>query len=456
MVTREPIASLPIRRRWLRFSLRTLLVLVTVCGVWLGIKVDQARRQKEAVEALRALGAEIWYEHQRKDNGGYDVTIELEVPGWARELCGDDFFQTVTGVSFLPRTGKDGWPLTRRTVTDEDLKCLSDLPHLEQLLVFSAPITDAGLAHLRYPERLRVVMLDYTEIGDGFVRRLKGADRLESLCLDHTKVTDDALAQLTNLTKLQVLRLRGTDTGDRALAPFAERELFALGPGRKTTSAGLQQFRTLAKIIDLQASNCQFTGEAFRGFKLPSAMDVSLSKCDIGDNDLAPLVEAVRDVPNLSLAGCPITDQGLRHLKELGKTRSVDLANTKIQGRELGQLSSLAGLLRLDLSGCPLDEPDFKGLEPLYSGGPGGELKLAGTSIADDALASISGFTNLTFLDLSRTIVTDQGLPHLYSLKLLRRIDLTGTRVTAEGVRQFKQAIPGLEVAWDEDVSWRK
>jgi hypothetical protein len=32
-------------------------VLVTVFGVWLGIKVDQARRQKRAVEALQALGA---------------------------------------------------------------------------------------------------------------------------------------------------------------------------------------------------------------------------------------------------------------------------------------------------------------------------------------------------------------------------------------------------------------
>jgi hypothetical protein len=72
------------RLRWTRYSLRALLVVITVFGVWLGIKVDQARRQKRAVETLRALGAEVAYEHQRVKNG-FDMKIELGVPMWARE-----------------------------------------------------------------------------------------------------------------------------------------------------------------------------------------------------------------------------------------------------------------------------------------------------------------------------------------------------------------------------------
>ena len=39
------------RRRWLRFSLRSLLILITILCVWLGVKVNQARRQKEAFTA---------------------------------------------------------------------------------------------------------------------------------------------------------------------------------------------------------------------------------------------------------------------------------------------------------------------------------------------------------------------------------------------------------------------
>ena len=45
----EPIKRRP---RWLRFSLRTLLVVMTVLCVWLGIKVNAARRQKEALTAV--------------------------------------------------------------------------------------------------------------------------------------------------------------------------------------------------------------------------------------------------------------------------------------------------------------------------------------------------------------------------------------------------------------------
>jgi hypothetical protein len=213
----------------------------------------------------------------------------------------------------------------------------------------------------------------------------------------------------------------------------------------------------LARIIDLQASNCPFTGEAFRGFSLPSAMNVRLGKCAIGDKDLAPLVEAVRGVRNVSLAGCAITDLGLQHLKELGGTSSLDLSNTKIEGRELRRLSSLAWLTTLNLSGCPFDDADLLGLQPLFSGtARGTDLRLAGTPLSDDDLAQFGGFTILQHLDISRTKVTDRGLPHLYTLKRLLRIDLRGTEVTAEGVRQLKQAVPGREVAWDEDAGWRK
>lgn len=47
------------RRRWLSYSLRTFLVLITLFGIWLGIKVEQARRQKRAVETLRTLGRRL-------------------------------------------------------------------------------------------------------------------------------------------------------------------------------------------------------------------------------------------------------------------------------------------------------------------------------------------------------------------------------------------------------------
>ena len=44
------------KRRWLRFSLRTMLVVVLVSSVWLGYQANRAARQREAVKALRVRG----------------------------------------------------------------------------------------------------------------------------------------------------------------------------------------------------------------------------------------------------------------------------------------------------------------------------------------------------------------------------------------------------------------
>jgi internalin A len=458
MFRREPSNSVPLHHRWLRFSLRTILVVVTVFGVWLGVKVDQARRQKRAIESLSALGAQFWFEHQRTSNGGFDGRIELHVPAWARELCGDDFFQTVRGVYVRRRPGeKVDQP---RQITDEDLKYLADLPHLEVLQIVSAPISDVGLAHVVYPERLREVTLSNTNIANAFLRRLRAAKRLESLWLDNTRVTDDGLTELYGITSLRRLSLSGTQSGDRGLAVFSKcRRLESLKLGTKVTNDGFQCFETLERIKGL-SGNAHISGEAFRGFRMPKVDEVYLSNSAVSDDNLPPLVQSLRGVRVLNLGECAITDRGLQHLKELGKTQILLLSNTRIQGRELQQLSSLSGLAMLVLSGCPLDDADLKGLEPLYTGAaPGGNLTLNNTPVSDDDLAKLSGFANLLYLGLAQTKVTDRGLPHVYSLKKLLRIDLRSTRVTTEGVRKLQQANPGLKVAWNADPQppgWRR
>jgi hypothetical protein len=56
--TTSPTTPKP-RRRWLQFSLRTLMVLVMVASVrlmWLGMKVREARKEREAAKAIEQLG----------------------------------------------------------------------------------------------------------------------------------------------------------------------------------------------------------------------------------------------------------------------------------------------------------------------------------------------------------------------------------------------------------------
>ena len=55
------------RRRWFQFRLRTLLTAVLVLSLPLScfaVRMDRARRQREAVEAIKHIGGEVWYDYQ--------------------------------------------------------------------------------------------------------------------------------------------------------------------------------------------------------------------------------------------------------------------------------------------------------------------------------------------------------------------------------------------------------
>ena len=53
------------RRRWLQFSLRSILALTAVVAIWLGIKVTAAHNQRNAVKAILASGGQVYYDFQK-------------------------------------------------------------------------------------------------------------------------------------------------------------------------------------------------------------------------------------------------------------------------------------------------------------------------------------------------------------------------------------------------------
>ena len=61
-MTTEPTTTPKPRRRWLQFSLRTMLVLVLIFGAglgWFAREVQKARAQREAAKAIEKLGGGV-------------------------------------------------------------------------------------------------------------------------------------------------------------------------------------------------------------------------------------------------------------------------------------------------------------------------------------------------------------------------------------------------------------
>ena len=69
------------KRRWIRFSLRGLLVLVTIVGVWLGLQAQQVAHRAQIRQLIESRGGTL-------SELSYTAGQGLEPP-WVWRLMGD-------------------------------------------------------------------------------------------------------------------------------------------------------------------------------------------------------------------------------------------------------------------------------------------------------------------------------------------------------------------------------
>jgi hypothetical protein len=199
----------PLSRRWyryLRFSMRGLIVVVLLFGGWLGWVVRGERIQREAVRAITIAGGTVQYEWEWK-NGNLIPGGKSWVPEPLVDLIGVDYFGHVTSV----------W-LSGSPEVDTALGSIVRLPRLERLVLTGSSVSDAGVAHLKGLTNLVVLDLNYTRITDAGMAHLEGLDGLSVLCLNGTKITDAGLAHLEGLRSLTELSVASTRVSNAGLA----------------------------------------------------------------------------------------------------------------------------------------------------------------------------------------------------------------------------------------------
>jgi len=74
------------------------------------------------------------------------------------------------------------------------------------------------------------------------------------------------------------------------------------------------------------------------------------------------------------------------------------------------------------------------------------ELHLEGTQVTDKGLRQLSGLTALRELYLAGTHITDAGLKHLENFTQLEILDLNGTNVSDAGVEELQKALPKCNI----------
>jgi Leucine-rich repeat (LRR) protein len=242
-------------RRYLRFSMRTFIVVVLLVGGWLGWIVRTARIQRDEVAAITRAGGIVEYDSgwtdnqtlQPQESGALDRLVNAigvdyfsnATVVYVGMLCTEEKMSHVTKLTALrslslrttrPANGAlahlngltklSELDLGFATICDADLAHLEGLGNLSKLDLGVTDVTDAGLIHLKGLTNLSYLNLTSTHITDKGLIHLRGLKNLSTLDLGGTLVTDAGLIHLKGLTNLTALDLIGnavTDSGIKEL-----------------------------------------------------------------------------------------------------------------------------------------------------------------------------------------------------------------------------------------------
>ncbi|MEZ6072837.1 MAG: hypothetical protein R3C10_21880 [Pirellulales bacterium] len=274
------------RRRWFRFSLRTLLIVMILFAVWCGNASYKAQRQKRALEALGKLDLRIHFDYQKRGSGGYSTKSQLPGPEWLSRLIGEDYFRDVVEVSTA-----FGGPMS-----SEGMVHLAALPNIESLYLNESNISDSSLQYVQGLSGITMLTLRDNEISDAGLSHLTGLNRLETLGLSKNRIEGDGLQFLGGKTKLRSLFLYDNPINDVGLSHIANiPNLEMLGLSRTLiTDNGTKHLVHLSKLKYLSL-NCEAISDASIEclIKMPSLQELELSNTKITPDGFERLRKAI-------------------------------------------------------------------------------------------------------------------------------------------------------------------
>ena len=267
METADQPAKPKPKRRWHQYSLRTLMICVTLFAIacsWFAVKMQQAKRQREAVEAIRKTkNGYVVY-----DDPSRQTLFQNQQPssqGWLSNLLGEDFLYNVIRANCedvdLGTLHLEYLPNLQRLVIDNSqgqdggLEILEKLPQLQSLHISGGKnITDASLVYFKGLTQLKELDLLDTKITDAGLERLKPLPQLEALNIGNAKITDAGLIQIRGMKHLKRLDLFGTKISDAGLAHLKDLNhlQFLNLLNTKITGEGLYYLKGLTNLRDLK------------------------------------------------------------------------------------------------------------------------------------------------------------------------------------------------------------
>ncbi len=274
-----------------RFSLRSLLLFVGLCGITCALFVQSILRQERAIDIIKSAGGDVYY-GASNDLVSPMITLDASdgfpekppslfmssAPQWLDSVVAVDLSgcnvscDTLESLQAFGRLRK--LHISHSGLSGSDLHGLAHLTNIEILSLLFTRIDDRSVALVRQFPRLRKLYLDGTLISDDGVAKIASCKCLTDLSLASTRISNRCLAELSRSRSLQKLCMASNDgvTDASFASPRRFTQLRELDlNGTSISDVSISQIASIATLqfVDIRNTFVSHDGFMILGTKRP-------------------------------------------------------------------------------------------------------------------------------------------------------------------------------------------
>ncbi len=451
--------------RWFQFGIAGPALVVTLWCVWLGLKVEQLRTQRETAARLQKQGIRL----EMHDLSEWEEAVAPYLP---RQLLVDvrstEFYSSDTGdeaiadlqsfrcLEVVAVDNEDG------RYSDEAIRKIGSLSMLEHLDLRSFPVTDETLIALSGLKKLKYVSFQSNHVTDRGIQAISACP-LEYLTIECEQVTDESAMAIGECETMENLDLFGGKFSDRGLAAIMRLpRLYSLSfADQKIDGAGFAAGVDNTRFAYLWAINTELNDAAISHLsKYQALTSLTIDGANLTEAS-AQDFRQFRSLENATLGHAPVSDQVLLSLCTLPSLRTLTMRSTQVHGESLWGLQNAPKLVDLELSDSPVTDSGFAAVIRALRAPC--NLSFEGTPITDEAFTLCGPSRCVHSLDCSRTWITDAGIAQCRQFQPLFDLYFKWTLVTRSSLdtlTSMKQlnhlCADGTPIGMMSDEEWDK